>query len=222
MLTTQPLGVLGTRTEKLEGAGIRERGKYLGRQAWLFNLITHKNPIEGGDTDPHLEGACGWSRVETSIQTLEFPAPGEIYQRQGEEGWEKEIRLAETSSPQLTRIQVWGIGWDTPRCLPATQNPANSAPRNLALLAEGDQGDGWPAGVSPVPRLESPDQPFGSAMNDPIQLNDPIQPHLIPPGELGPHYHSLVWGAAHRWGQVKAGTCGGKSLMGIGKTTEKE
>lgn len=51
---------------------------------------------------------------------------------------------------------------------------------------------------------------------------NPIQPHLTPSGELGPYYHSLVWGAAHKWDPVKAGTCGGKSLVGIGKTTEKE
>ena len=41
-------------------------------------------------------------------------------------------------------------------------------------------------------------------------------------GELDPLYHRLVGGEAHRWVQVKANTGGGKNLMGIGKTTEKE
>lgn len=73
--------------------------------------------------------------------------------------------------------------------------------------------------------LVCPQYPSCNGLFNPLDLQlrqDPLQPHLTPPGELGPHYHSLLWGAAHRWGQVKAKTGRGKSLMGIGKSTEKE
>lgn len=96
---------------------------------------------------------AGIERVETPVQTLGFLAPGETYQRQEKEDWEKEIRLAGTSSPQLRGI-AWGIGWDALRCLPATQETSKFwAPRKLAIPGEVDQGDGWLAGVSPIPKL---------------------------------------------------------------------
>lgn len=55
MLTTQPLGVLGTRTERSEGAGIRQLGKYLGRQVWLFNLITRNIQQREETLTPNLK-----------------------------------------------------------------------------------------------------------------------------------------------------------------------
>lgn len=39
--------------------------------------------------------------------------------------------------------KVWSIGWDPPRCLPATQESSKLwAPRKLALLVEVAQGYG--------------------------------------------------------------------------------
>lgn len=107
LLTTGPLGVLEARTEWLERARIRELDKYLGRQVWLFNLITHKiQKRKESLTSTENEHVAGVERMETPVQKLEFPAWGEIYQRQEEEDWEKEIRLAGTNSYQVTGIQV--------------------------------------------------------------------------------------------------------------------
>lgn len=75
MLTTGPLGVLQARTEGLERARIRELDEYLGRQVWLFNLITHKiQKRKESLTSTQNEHVAGVERVETSVQKLEFPA----------------------------------------------------------------------------------------------------------------------------------------------------
>lgn len=92
--------------------------------------------------------------METSVQKLEFPAPGEIYQRQGEEVWEKEIKLVGINSHLLTGMQAWTVGLDTPSYLSASQESSKFwAPKNLAFLVEMDKRDGWADGVFPVPRL---------------------------------------------------------------------